>query len=197
MFFFCVGILATDSTAHVNLAAELTPIEYRWPTLLMFWLTTVKSLTPADALFQGKVHQAATREQDAASSAGGAPGGEDHCASGPTGRGTQDPKWDGHREQVSHTFLVLPDGVRKKKWPLLSLSCADWIVSVWLNCSSRLRTFKKLCRVKQLNLMMWVIMGAPLKSRFSRFSFSVHHKITAAIKTEKAHGTKRSFGVVI
>lgn len=35
---FLVGISATDSPAHVNLAAELIPIEYRWATLCSgFW----------------------------------------------------------------------------------------------------------------------------------------------------------------
>lgn len=64
----------------------------------MFWLRSaispaaLKPLTSAGGSFQGKVHQAATREQDAASSAGGAPGGEDRCASGPAGGGAQDPK---------------------------------------------------------------------------------------------------------
>lgn len=70
----------TDAPAHVS------------ASLGSFQFSAFKPVTPVGRSFQGKVHQAAAREQDAAIAAGGAPGGEDRHASGPAGGVTQDPQ---------------------------------------------------------------------------------------------------------
>ena len=40
--------------------------------------------------------------------------------------------------------------------PLYDYLSADWVESGWVSCSSRWRTSRGLCRVRQPNLMMWV-----------------------------------------
>lgn len=166
---FCAGISATDSPAHVNLAAELIPIEYRWPTLLLAFCRRSavspccnQTLDSGRWIVSGKSSSGcSTRTRCCEFSRRSTRRRRSLCFS---------PSWRRRtRPEVNWTRRTGEPNMNRSDWSKIRLgeknwlvdlcslfSSADWIVNAWLNCSSRWRTFRRLCKVSQPNLMMWV-----------------------------------------